>query len=96
MRPYLTTTLCILAGMLSVLSLDAQEQTVTFPRESMKLRKVFEHIEAQSGYTVAYNEGLLNIEERVSLPKKGSLDAVIASILDGTGMQAILDRKSVV
>ena len=85
MRPYLTTTLCILAGMLSVLSLDAQEQTVTFPRESMKLRKVFEHIEAQSGYTVAYNEGLLNIEERVSLPEKGSLDAVMASILDGAG-----------
>ena len=95
MRPYLTTTLCILAGMLSVLSLDAQEQTVTFPRESMKLRKVFEHIEAQSGYTVAYNEGLLNIEERVSLPEKGSLDAVMASILDGTGMQAIFQGRMI-
>lgn len=95
MRPYLTATLCILAGMLSVLSLDAQEQTVTFPRESMKLRKVFEHIEAQSGYTVAYNEGLLNVEEKVSLPEKGSLDAVMASILDGTGMQAIFQGRMI-
>lgn len=93
MKPTLTYTLCVLAGMLAALNLLAQDQTITFPRTDMKIRKAFEVIEEQSGFTIAYNEDLLDVDRRARLPHSQRLDEAMKTLLDGTGMQTVFHGK---
>ena len=54
-------TLCLWLIILAALRLSAQEQTINLPQEKIRLSAAFDLIEDQSGYTVAYNEMLLNV-----------------------------------
>ncbi|MCI2083194.1 MAG: TonB-dependent receptor [Bacteroidales bacterium] len=57
-------------------------QTVRFSKSSMTLRDAFSEIEAQTDFTVAFNEGVIDIERIVETPTaatplKSALDAIL-------------------
>ena len=81
---------CLLTLALGPPSLTAQETTLSLPQERMKLITAFDLIEKQSGYAIAYNEDLININRHI-VPSTGKpLQATIEALLKGTGMDALI------
>ena len=81
-------TLCLwlIIGFLATTKLAAQEK--------IRLSEAFDLIEDQSGYTVAYNENLLNVNKRVKPSTSDlSLEENLRNLLRGTGMQAQISGK---
>lgn len=86
---------CLLTLALGPPSLTAQETTLSLPQERMKLITAFDLIEKQSGYAIAYNEDLININRHV-VPSTGKpLQATIEALLKGTGMDALIQDRIV-
>ena len=86
---------CLLTLALAPPSLTAQETTLSLPQERMKLITAFDLIEKQSGYAIAYNEDLININRYV-VPSTGKpLQATFESLLKGTGMEAHIQDRMV-
>lgn len=93
MRIKVTKLICALLGLLSTYVLSAQQQVITFPRQQMKLSEAFGVIEKQTGYTIAYNEGIIDIDKSVKTVSGNSLNKALSSILEGTGTEAYIDGK---
>jgi hypothetical protein len=60
-------------------------QLVKFPSSQITVREAFSSIEEQSGYTIAYNENLLNVDRKVKLKEECTVDEAMSDILSGTG-----------
>ena len=83
-------TLCLwlIIGLLASKKLAAQEK--------IKLSEAFDLIEDQSGYAVAYNENLININKKVKLSSSDlSLEEHLKLLLKGTGMEAQISGKMI-
>ena len=85
--------ICVLMGVVLPLGLSAQNQTVTFPQEEMKISEAFSVVEKQTGLSIAYNEDLLDVGRVVSLPPRKPLDEAMSAILEGTGTKATYQGK---
>ena len=88
-------TLCLWLIILAALRLSAQEQTINLPQEKIRLSAAFDLIEDQSGYTVAYNEMLLNVGRKVQVSGELALEDALKALLKGTGMQAQISGKMI-
>lgn len=91
----LTLCFCLLIMTISSFRLAAQEHIISFPQEKMKLITAFDLIEEQSGYAVAYNEELINIDRRVIPPDGKTISETFKILLKGTGMQAHMQGKMI-
>ncbi|WP_294476269.1 carboxypeptidase-like regulatory domain-containing protein [uncultured Bacteroides sp.] len=62
------------------------DKRITIQNKHISLKDVFAQIESQTGYSVAYEQSDLNIENKVSLSlKEASIDKAMAQILKNTG-----------
>lgn len=62
------------------------EKIITIQNKNISLKDVFAQIESQTGYSVAYEQSDLNIENKVSLSlKEASIDKAMTQILKNTG-----------
>ncbi len=74
--------------------LHAQETRVSFPRGSMTIKEALDIIKAQSGMSIAYNEDILDLDRKVSVPADGlPLSELLPAILEGTGTEARIQDK---
>ena len=60
--------ICMLLGIVLSVNVSAQNQTVTFPQEKMRISEAFGIVERQTGLSIAYNEDLLDVGRLVTLP----------------------------
>ena len=86
----------MLVGLLSPAALSAQDEPViTFPRERMILSEALAVVEQQSGYSIAYNESLLDVRKTVRTPSGRKLSQALLLLLDGTGCEARIKDKMI-
>ena len=85
--------ICMLMGIVLSWNISAQNQTISFPEERMKISEAFGVVEKQSGLSIAYNEDLLDVSRVVSLPPRKKLTEAISAILEGTGTKATYQGK---
>lgn len=85
--------ICMLMGTVLSWNISAQNQTISFPEERMKISEAFGVVEKQSGLSIAYNEDLLDVSRVVSLPPRKKLTEAISAILEGTGTKATYQGK---
>ena len=91
-----TILLCMLVGLLFPAALSAQDEPViTFPRERMILSEALAVVEQQSGYSIAYNESLLDVRKTVRTPSGRKLSQALLLLLDGTGCEARIKDKMI-
>lgn len=60
-------------------------QIVRFPSSTITVKEAFSRIENQSGFTIAYNENLLNVDRKVKLKEECTVEEAMIAILSGTG-----------
>ncbi len=63
----------------------SSQSQVSFSSSRMTIREAFSNIEKQSGYTIAYNEAMLNVGQMVSVKSQCTVDEAMTEILAGTG-----------
>lgn len=85
--------ICMLLGVVLSVNVFAQNQTVTFSQEKMKISEVFSIVEKQTGLSIAYNEDLLDVGRLVTLPPRKKLSDAMKTILEGTGTRATYQGK---
>lgn len=65
---------------------NAQNETFTISGRNITIKQVFEQIEAQSKYTVAYSKAQINVKQKVTMNiQKVSLKEVLEQALKDTG-----------
>ena len=80
----ITLCLWLISGLFASFTSDAQDNSILLPQEKIRLSEAFDLIEGQSGYTVAYNEELLNINRQVLPPPNGvRTGGYVQSIAEG-------------
>ncbi len=68
-------------------SLIAQEKKINIQEKSISLEKVFEQIEKQSGYSIAYGQSKIDVKKKISLSlKDASLDKALTEVLKTTAL----------
>ena len=77
------TFVCILSGLLLSMVVRAQEPVVNFPQKQMTMAKALSAVEQQSGYSIAYNENLLDLGKTVSTPSGEPLSELLKVLLEG-------------
>ena len=86
---------CLLAiNMVSFIS-TAQDKTICLPKGKMRLAAALTLVEEQSGYSVAYNETLLNKNKKVRLEGENDVEQALKLLLKGTGMKAVISGKMI-
>ena len=85
----------VILTFLPVLCLSAQNQMLRFTSAQMKVRDAFSRIEKQSGFTIAYNESVLDVERKVSLKDSCTVNEAMRSILKGTGTKFTYQGKMI-
>ena len=92
--------LLILLGFLAVFfpSLAAAQVTVSFSKSEMTVKQAFVEIEKQTGYSLAYNETLVNVGRKVTVPAgPHTLDSALKILLEGSDVEyAIVGNKIVI
>lgn len=89
------TFVCILSGLLLSMVVRAQEPIVNFPQKQMTMAKALSAVEQQSGYSIAYNENLLDLGKTVSTPSGEPLSELLKVLLEGTGTEARISGKMI-
>lgn len=90
----ITLCLWLISGLFASFTSDAQDNSILLPQEKIRLSEAFDLIEGQSGYTVAYNEELLNINRKVlPPPTESGLEDTFRALLKDTGMKALIYGK---
>lgn len=75
----------------------AQEGKVTVIGRDITYKQLFEQIEAQSKYTIAYNVSKFNVERKISVNLKNKLiKEVLTSALKGTGFTYKMNENHIV
>lgn len=95
MRKTIMLTCCmLLIGLLIPNLLQAQEEPViNFSKSRLTLSGALSAVEQQSGYSIAYNENLLDLKKVVTAPSGKRLSQVLASLLEGTNCEARIKDK---
>lgn len=89
--------LCLIVLMFVSVGVMAQEGKVTVTGRDITYKQVFEQIEAQSKYTIAYNVTKFNAERKVSVNLKNKpIKEVLTSVLKGTGFTYKVNDKHIV
>lgn len=86
---------CMLISLLFPWSLPAQEPVFSFPKKEMTLSEALSVIEKQSGYSIAYNEDLLDLKKIVSTPSNRTLSETLTTVLKGTGTEAKIKNSMI-
>ena len=90
----ITLCLWLISGLFASFTSDAQDNSILLPQEKIRLSEAFDLIEGQSGYTVAYNEELLNINRKVlPPPTESGLEDTFRALLKDTGMKVLIYGK---
>ena len=88
---------CLIVLMFVSAAVMAQEGKVTVTGRDITYKQVFEQIEAQSKYTIAYNVTKFNAERKVSVNLKNKpIKEVLNSVLKGTGFTYKVNDKHIV
>jgi len=89
--------LCLIVLMFVSAVVMAQEGKVTVTGRDITYKQVFEQIEAQSKYTIAYNVTKFDAERKVSVNLKNkSIKEVLTSVLKGTGFTYKVNDKHII
>ena len=86
---------CMLISLLFPWSLSAQEPSFSFPKKEMTLSEALSIIEKQSGYSIAYNEDLLDLKKTVSTPSNKTLSETLSIVLKETGTEAKIKNSMI-
>ena len=88
---------CLIVLMFVSAAVMAQEGKVTVTGRDISYKQVFEQIEAQSKYTIAYNVTRFNAERKISVNLKNKpIKEVLTSVLKGTGFTYKVNDKHIV
>lgn len=76
----------------------AAQTTIVFSTDEMTVKEAFSEIEGQTGYSVAFNETVINVERTVKLPHKSySLDHALKAVLEGlNAAYSIVNNKIII
>jgi TonB-dependent SusC/RagA subfamily outer membrane receptor len=86
---------CLVVGMLTAIMLPAQTQKVTFTRSQMRISEAFSQIEKQTGLTIAYNEGILDVSRAARTVSGRTVKDALSVILQGTGTEPSFRGKMI-
>lgn len=79
------------------ISVFAQDKQITISMKNQSLVKVFEKIESETDYSIAYNQSKLNVEKKVSVFMKNTpVSAVLEAVLKGTGFTFKMEGKHII
>ncbi|MBP3202972.1 MAG: TonB-dependent receptor [Bacteroidales bacterium] len=93
MRKTVMLTCMLLSMLLSSLLYAQEEPVINFPKSRMTLSEALKTVEQLSGYSIAYNEDLLDLGKTVSVPSGKKLTQALSLLLEGTACEArIKDR----
>ncbi|PXV59435.1 carboxypeptidase family protein [Dysgonomonas alginatilytica] len=89
--------LCLLLLSLSIVTVSAQKQTITFEDTKLTIGKVFQTIEQQTDFNIAYNRSKLNVSKEIQLSKKTApLNEILLESLAGTDHTYKINGKHIV
>ena len=88
--------ICLLIGSLLPSALFAQNKVINFPAKEMKISDAFKVIQKQSGYSIAYNEEMLDVSKVVHTPSGKRLSDLMPLILKDTGTEASFQGKIII
>ncbi|MBR5063387.1 MAG: TonB-dependent receptor plug domain-containing protein, partial [Bacteroidales bacterium] len=86
---------CMLVGLLLPIAARAQSPVISFSQRQMTLAQALSVVEQQSGYSIAYNENLLDLGKTVSTPSGKTLTELLPVLLDGTNAEARISGKMI-
>ncbi len=91
-KPFLFLTVAVLL----LLPAGVWAQTViNFPSARMPIGEALAAVESQSGLSIAYNERITDPSRVVPTPSGRPLQEALASILEGTGTEAVIKGKMI-
>lgn len=84
---FLFKTLCLFILLFMSITLRAQNSKITISGRDIPIKQVFEQIEAQSKYTIAYSRAKLDDRKKITIHvKKADIREVLEQILKDTGL----------
>ncbi|MBO4434195.1 MAG: TonB-dependent receptor [Bacteroidales bacterium] len=86
---------CMLVGLLLSIAARAQSPVINFSQRQMTLAQALSVVEQQSGYSIAYNENLLDLGKTVSTPSGKTLTELLPILLDGSNAEARISGKMI-
>ncbi len=93
----LTTFLSFLLISIFPANIFAQNKNVTISQKNISILSVFEEIEKQTDYTIAYNESKLNVNQKISVDlKNATLQEALSQTLKGLGLSFTIQGKQIV
>lgn len=79
------------------ITVNAQNQKINLPKESLTILEVFQEIEKQTDLSVDYNHSRLNSSRKVNFPSSGlSLTELMNQLLEGTEFTYIIERGHII
>ena len=81
--------------MLPSIAFAQEDPAISFPKTRMTLSEALAVVEQQSGYSIAYNENLLDLSKSVTVPSGKKLSETLSSLLEGTGCEARVKNKMI-
>lgn len=86
-RQWGKTVMLLFFAFLSLAAMaQSEEKRITLQNKNITLKEAFIQIEQQTGYSVAYEQSNLNVENRLSLSlKEADIDRALTQILKDTG-----------
>ncbi len=89
--------LIVALSLVSGFMLTLSAQKLSFHSQSMSVKKVFEQIEANTNYRIAYNAGQLDVNRTVALNEDDAdVKQVLSKVLAGTGFTFAIDGDYIV
>lgn len=78
-------------------SIFSQNQTVSIKGTGLTIKSVFEQIEKQTGFTIAYDESILDANKRINKEiKTTKLSDVLKEILTDTRLEFVIQNKHII
>lgn len=77
-------------------SIKSQHKEITLEGENITFQQVFEQIETQCNYTIAYNHTKFNINKKLSVSiRNAKIQHVLDTVLNGSGWTYLLEDKHI-
>lgn len=90
-------TILFLAFILVSFATFAQDKAITLPGTTLTVKRAIGQIEKQTGMSVDYEQNMLNLERKITLPSKNTtLNALMKTVLGGTDLQYHVDGRHII
>ena len=85
-----------LALLLCPLTANAAQGQFSIQKQSATMKQVFHLIEEASGYSFFFKSTDINESKRIDANYKGSIEEILAEVLDGSGMTYVIKDKEII